>query len=205
MTYIIIFITVIISIFGFNNREWFEKLALEPYRVVHQREWYRVITHVFLHGDSIHLAVNMFVLLSFGSHLERLLKAYQYMGAIHNSYLTYMFLYFGGTIAASIYDLITQRNHPQYRSIGASGAVSAVIFTTIFFNPWNKLYLFGILPIPGIVFAILYLLYSQYMGRRDSGPINHYAHLYGALYGFLFPILTIPQSIMIFWKNLTGF
>lgn len=205
MTYILIFITAVVSVTGFRNRLWFDKLALVPYRVVHDREWYRVLTHVFVHGDYVHLLVNMFVLLSFGGYLERILKAYQQMGEISNSYLTYSLLYFGGAIAASVHDLITQRNNPHYVSIGASGAVAAVIFTTIFFNPWNKLYLFGVVPIPGIIFGVLYVVYSQYMGRRGGDNINHHAHLYGALFGFLFPLLMDPHSITVFWKNLTNF
>lgn len=205
MTYILIFITAVVSVTCFRNRLWFDKLALVPYRVVHDREWYRVLTHVFVHGDYVHLLVNMFVLLSFGGYLERILKAYQQMGEISNSYLTYSLLYFGGAIAASVHDLITQRNNPHYVSIGASGAVAAVIFTTIFFNPWNKLYLFGVVPIPGIIFGELYVVYSQYMGRRGGDNINHHAHLYGALFGFLFPLLMAPHSITVFWKNLTNF
>ncbi len=205
MTFILIFITVVISASCFRNPALFDKLALIPYRVVHNREGYRIWSHVFVHGDYVHLLVNMFVLLSFGGYLERLLKAYQQMGEISNSYLTYFLLYFGGTAAAAIHDLITHRDDPAYRSIGASGAVSAVIFTTIFFNPWNKLYLFGIVPIPGIVFGILYVLYSQYMGRRGGDHINHHAHLYGALFGFIFPLLMDPHSISVFWNNLTHF
>lgn len=205
MTYILIFLTAVISATCFRNRLWFDKLALVPYRVVHDREWYRVLTHVFVHGDYVHLLVNMFVLLSFGGYLERILKAYQQMGEISNSYLTYSLLYFGGAVAASVHDLITRRNDPHYVSIGASGAVAAVIFTTIFFNPWNKLYLFGIVPIPGIVFGVLYVIYSQYMGRRGGDNINHHAHLYGALFGFIFPLLMDPHSITVFWKNLTHF
>lgn len=205
MTFILIFITAVVSISCFRNQPLFEKLALIPYRVTHHREWYRVLSHVFVHGDYIHLAVNLLVLLSFGGYLERILKAYQQMGQISNSYLTYLLLYFGGTIAASVHDLITRRDDPYYSSIGASGAVSAVIFTTIFFNPWNKLYLFGILPIPGIVFGLMYVIYSHYMGQRGGDGINHYAHLYGALFGFVFPLLIDPHSITVFWNNLMHF
>lgn len=205
MTYILIFITAVISVTCLRDRTWFDKLSLVPYRVTHDREWYRVITHVFVHGDYVHLLVNMFVLLSFGGYLERVFKAYEQMGEISSGYLTYFLLYFGGAVAASVHDLITRRNDPYFTSIGASGAVAAVVFTTIFFNPWNKIYLFGIVPIPGILFGVLYVLYSQYMGRRGGDNINHHAHLYGALFGFVFPLLMDPNSIMVFWKNLTHF
>lgn len=205
MTYILIFLTVIVSIACFNNRELSNRLSLKPNRVVHNREWYRVLTHIFVHGDVAHLAINMFVLLSFGLYVERLLKAYEQAGSITNSYLSYLLLYFGGAIAASVYDLIKQRNNPHYTSIGASGAVAAVVFTSIFFNPWNKLYLFAVVPIPGIVFGICYLAYSQYMGRRGADNINHQAHLYGALFGFCFPLLMDPNFFTIFWHNLMQF
>lgn len=205
MTYILIFITAVISIPCFKNRALFDRLSLNPYRVVHDRQWYRVITHVFVHGDYMHLIVNMFVLLSFGQNIEMRFKAYEQVGTVANSYLSYLLLYFGGTVAASVYDLIKYKNNPRYTSIGASGAVAAVVFASIFFNPWSKLYLMGVLPIPGIVFGVLYILYSQYMGRRSGDHINHNAHLYGALFGFVFPILMDPSFIHIFIENLTKF
>ncbi len=204
MTYILIFITIVVSITCFRDRAWFDRLALSPYRVVRHREWYRVLSHVFVHGDYVHLGVNMFVLLSFGTYLERVLKAYEQMGQIGSAYLSYALLYFGAAVVSSVPDLITRRRDPNYRSIGASGAVSAVIFTTIFFSPWNKLYLMGVVPIPGIIFGVLYLIYSQYMDRRGGDNVNHRAHLYGALFGFLFPILMDPHSLQVFWKNLTN-
>ena len=102
-------------------------------------------------------------------------------------------------------DLVRRRNDPQYASIGASGAVSAVIFTSIFFNPWSKIYFFGILPIPGILFGILYVGYEQYMSRRPGDHINHNAHLFGALFGFVFPLLMEPSLWHVFVKNLMSF
>lgn len=208
MTYILIFITVVVSVVCFRNRAWFERLALKPYRIVHNREWYRTVSHLFVHGDYTHLLVNMVVLLSFGSQLERIFKAYEQMGGIWSGYLAYLLLYFGAGIIASLYDIIARRNDPRYVSIGASGAVSAVIFASIFYNPWNKLYLMGIVPLPGILFGLLYLVYCQYMGRRGEQTgdrINHRAHLYGSLFGFLFPVLMDPGSLAIFWRNLTAF
>lgn len=205
MTYILIFITGAISIACFRNGELFERLALIPYRVARNREWYRIITHIFVHGDYTHLLVNLFVLLSFGTYLERILRAYEQMGQIGSGYLCYILLYFGAAVVASLPDVITRRNDPRFISIGASGAVSAVVFATIFFNPWNKIYLMAVLPIPGILFGVLYLLYSHYMDRRSSDRVNHRAHLYGSLFGFLFPLLMDPSSIHVFWKNLTAF
>ncbi len=203
MTYIIIFLTIIVSIAALRNRTLFDRLSLVPYRVVHDRQWWRVITHGFVHGDYVHLAVNMFVLLSFGQFIERFFGAYQHIGLVSNGELWYLLLYFGGMVAASVYDLIRYRNNPRYASIGASGAVSAVVFASIFFNPWSKIYLLGVIPIPGIIFGLLYIGYSSYMGRRQGDRINHFAHLFGALFGFLFPLLTNPSFFSVFWDNLT--
>ena len=205
MTFILIFITVVISASCFRNPALFDKLALIPYRVVHNREGYRIWSHVFVHGDYVHLLVNMFVLLSFGGYLERLLKAYQQMGEISNSYLTYFLLYFGGTAAAAIHDLITHRDDPAYRSIGASGAVSAVIFTTIFFKPLEQ---------------TLSVRHSSHSRDRLRHSLRALLPIYGsgaavitstpcpplrALFGFIFPLLMDPHSISVFWNNLTHF
>ena len=147
----------------------------------------------------------MLVLLSFGQFLEQLFKAYQQAGTIFSGYLSYGLLYFGGLLFSVLPDLVRRRNDPQYASIGASGAVSAVIFTSIFFNPWSKIYFFGILPIPGILFGILYVGYEQYMSRRPGDHINHNAHLFGALFGFVFPLLMEPSLWHVFVKNLMSF
>lgn len=149
MTYTIIFLTLIVTIAALRNRSLFNRLALIPYRVNHNREWWRIITHGFVHADYIHLAVNMVVLLSFGQFIEQFFDAYTQIGLISNGDAWYLLLYFGGMICASIYDLVRYRNNPAYASIGASGAVAAVVFTSIFFNPWGKLYLLSIIPIQG--------------------------------------------------------
>ena len=113
----------------------------------------------------------------------------------------YLVLYFGGMIVASVYDLLRYRNDPYYSSIGASGAVAAVLFCTIFLNPWDKILLFAVVPIPGILFGILYLIYCQYMARRGGGNINHNAHFYGAVFGFIYPILLEPRLLQLFLSH----
>lgn len=195
MTYLIIGITVVLSFLCFNNRELFMKLALIPYRTVKDKEVYRIITHGFIHADTTHLLVNMFTFWSFGTYMER---TFEYMGFGIGGYLA---LYFGGMIAASIYDLLKHRNDPYYVSIGASGAVSAVLFTSIFLDPWGKILLFAIIPIPGILFGVLYLGYCQYMAKQTGDNINHNAHFYGAVYGFIFPILLEPSLINVFLSH----
>ena len=132
ITYLIIGITVILSFICFSNRELFMKLAFIPYRTIRNHEYYRIVTHGFIHADMTHLLVNMFTFWSFGLYIER---TFRYMGFGSGAYLA---LYFGGMIVASLYDLIKRRNDPYYVSIGASGAVSAVLFTSIFQQHWEN-------------------------------------------------------------------
>lgn len=195
ITYVIIGITVVVSYICFGNESLFRKLAFVPYRTIRNHEWYRLVTHGFVHADMTHLFVNMFTLWSFGTYME---STFQYMGF---SKLSYLGLYFGGMIAASLYDLVKRRNDPYYMSIGASGAVSAILFTSILLDPWGKILLFAIVPIPGIVFGVLYLAYCQYMAKQAGGNINHNAHFYGALYGLLYPILLEPSLLQMFLSH----
>lgn len=195
ITYIIIGITVLVSYLCFNNAELFRKLALIPYRTVKNNEWYRLITHGFVHADMTHLLVNMFTFWSFGTYIE---NGFGYLGFGTWGFLG---LYFGGMIFASIYDLVKHHNDPYYVSIGASGAVSAILFSYILFDPWSKILLFAIIPVPGIIFGVIYLAYCQYMAKRAGDNINHNAHFYGAVYGFLFPALLNPSLIKAFLSH----
>ena len=166
MTYIILIATVVVSIACFNNYSLFNKLSCNPYRMVHSREWYRIISHGFVHADWTHLIVNMFTFLSFGLYVENQFVAWGFGSS------SFLILYFGGMVAASVYDVWKYRNNQYYSSIGASGAVSSVLFTAIFLHPWDKIYFFAIVPIPGIVFGFIYLLYCQYMAKRDGDNIR---------------------------------
>lgn len=195
LTYAIIAITVVVSFLCFNNRQLFEKLALNPYRVVHAHEWYRIITHGFVHADGTHLFVNMFTYWSFGTYIEKVFE----VAGWGTGY--YLLLYFGAMVIASVPDLIRYRNASWYRSIGASGAVSAILFTSIFLNPWDKILLFAVIPIPGILFGVVYLIYCQYMARRGGDNINHNAHFYGAVYGFIFPLFMNPALFYVFLNH----
>ena len=204
MTYIIIFITVIVSavVLQTDREGLTSRLGLRPYDVVRKRQWYRLLTHGFVHGDYTHLAVNMIALWSFGVYMEDILQVQEGAGIIGNRTVAFLLLYFGGMAAASVYDLVRRRNDPYYTSIGASGAVSAMIFATIFFAPWNMIYFFGIIPIPGLLFGALYLYYEWYSARTRKDNINHLAHVFGALYGFVFPLLLNPTLINAFLSGL---
>ncbi len=202
MTIFIIIITSLISILAFSNEEILNRSQLNPYQVYHKKQWYRVITHGFVHADWVHLFVNMFVLFSFGKSVENIFSQLESNQIILSSSLSYLLLYFIAMILATIPSIIKQKNNHWYNSVGASGAVSAVIFTSIFFQPLAPLYFFGILPIPGIVFGILYLGYTHYMSRKGSDNINHDAHFIGAIFGFVFPLILEPKLINIFINQL---
>ena len=198
-TYIIIALTVVISLRCFKDRRLFEKLAFIPYLTVKRNEWYRLVTHGFVHADMTHLLVNMFTFWSFGVYIERV---FGYLGFGAFGFLG---LYIGGMVMASAYDLYRQRNNPSFLSIGASGAVSAVLFSSIFLEPWSKILLFAIIPVPGIVFGILYLVYCQYMAKQSGDNINHDAHFYGAVYGLIYPALLDTSLVSSFFSRLFSF
>ena len=199
MTVIIIFITLAVSVVVLQTDRdgLIARLGLRPYDVVQKRQWWRVVTHGFVHADYVHLAVNMITFFSFGRAIEQIFQSLEAAGAIGNHTTAFLLLYFGGMVAASVYDLMRYRRNPNYNSIGASGAVAAVIFASIFFAPWHSILFFGVLPIPGLLFGALYLYYEWYSARTRRDGINHFAHIFGALYGLVFPLLLNPAL----WHN----
>ena len=201
MTLIIIGITVTISLLAFGNNDLFRRLQLNPYQVYHQNQWYRVLSHGFLHADYIHLFVNMIVLFSFGQAVEQNFAAMENQGMIGSSTLHFFILYFAGMIIATSTTIRKHKDNYNYNAIGASGAVSAVVFSSIFFSPLSTLLLMGIIPIPAIVFGVLYLLYSQYMRKRSGDNVNHDAHFVGAVFGFIYPIILEPRLIEAFFNQ----
>ena len=188
MTLIIVILTCVISILTFYRQEYFHKLQFNAYQVWHGKEYYRLISHGFIHADWIHLAVNMIVLYSFGEVVEKWFAALAAKGYLHFPDLWFLALYLFAIIFSSSITLFKEKDNPSYNAVGASGAVSAVLFTSIFFSPISKIYFYGVLPVPGIVFGILYLVYSQYMSRKDLDNVNHDAHFLGAIFGFIYPL-----------------
>lgn len=188
MTLILIVLTAILSIIAFNRPEIFSRLQFNAAQIYHRKEYYRLISHGFIHADWVHLGVNMFVLLSFGQAVEEYFSQLKALGVIRYPHLVFLLLYLAGIILSSLHTLYKERDNYYYNAVGASGAVSAVVFTAIFFAPLQNIYFFALLPVPGIIFAILYLAYSQYMSRRSMDNINHDAHFIGALFGFIFPV-----------------
>lgn len=200
-TWIIIGITFLTSYTAFQNGELMEKLQFNAAKIIHQKQYYRLITHAFIHASWPHLIVNMMVLYFFGQNIE------SYFGYFFGNRATfyYVLLYLGGILTSNLWSLMRHKNDYYYNAVGASGAVSAVLFAFIFFAPWEKLYFFGILPIPGIIFAVGYLIYSYQMGKRKTDNVAHDAHFLGAVFGFVFPILFQPELFSRFIDKLFAF
>lgn len=200
MTTLLLVLIVAFSVFAFYNPNLMQRLIFNPFIIDKRREWYRFISSAFIHADWLHLAVNAFVMYSFGPVVE-----YYYTAAYGDKgWYYYLLLFVGAAVTAVIPTYVKYRNDPGYNALGASGAVSGIVFAAIIFNPWQKLYLFAIIGIPGIVFAIGYLVYSYYMGRRSADNVNHDAHFWGGVFGFVFTILLQPKLIVYFIQKLFG-
>lgn len=202
MTLYIVIITALVSLAAFNNEQITSKLIFNPYAMKYYRQWYRIVSCGLLHGDLMHLVVNMLVLYSFGNAVEA------YYGLAFGKAAPFLFvlMYVSAIAAANISTYFKQQDNPHYNSLGASGGVSAVIFASILFNPYAKVYLYGLIGFPGVLMGIGYLAYSYYMTRRPQGDhINHEAHFYGAVYGILFTIAFKPALLLFFFSQLTHF
>lgn len=184
----IIIITCLVSITSFNNERRIDDLSMWPYLVKEKNQYYRFITSGFVHADFMHLGFNMFTLYFFGSFIEEMFLV------IFKGKGYYLLFYVLALVLSDIPTYIKHKNNYAYRAIGASGAVSAVVFAAILFQPWAKILVFFI-PMPAILYGIIYLGYTIYMSRRGSGPggINHDAHLWGAVFGILFPLIFEPK------------
>lgn len=202
MTFAIIIVTVIISMLAFSNPQVMDKLLFSPYRTIHNKEWHRMLTHGFVHADYVHLFINMYVLYSFGTADEYIFKGLQEAGYIPSWILHYCVLYFGGIVIASLTTLKKHKDNYYYQSVGASGAVSAVVFTFIFFDPMQKLLFMFFIPIPAFVFGVLYLAYSHYMSKKGNDFINHDAHFVGSVFGLIYPLLINSKLISVFLGKL---
>lgn len=182
-TNIIVAITCVLSYMAFNNPVLRGQLIFHPVTVNRNKHWYRFISSGFIHGDGMHLAINMFVLWSFGNAIE---SAYYPYAMGQNSLTLYLILYFGGIAVSSIPSYLQHKSNANYAALGASGGVSAVVFAAIVFAPWQNLYLYGVIAIPQILAGAAYLYYSWYMDKKGHDNVGHMAHLSGAIWGFVF-------------------
>ena len=173
----------IFSFIGFSNNDLVAKTIGWPYYTKRENQYYRFITSGFLHADWMHLIFNMFTLYFFGSNLEIYLKVFNLGGSA-----AYLAIYFLGMIVADIPSFLKHKDDYNYRSLGASGAVSAVVFAVIVFSPWQEIRLYAIIKMSALLFAVLYIVYCIYMGKQNNDNVNHDAHLWGSLFGLVFTL-----------------
>lgn len=209
ITTLLIAITTLISIVSFQENnilpysltrpEWFDKLKFNAYMVWNKHDYYRLVSSGFIHGGWWHLIFNMMTLYFFGYFVE---NCFITIFDVHLGRFLYALMYILAIAVSSVSDLLKYRNMHYYNAIGASGAVCAVLFSAILFNPKMGIAFFFIpIPIPGYIFGPLFLLFCHYMAKRNADNIGHSAHFWGAIFGVIFPILLYPKIIIHFFNQ----
>lgn len=203
MTVIIIIVTSIVSFLAFNNHELMDKLIFYPPAVTQEKQYYRFITCGFIHADVPHLVFNMFSFFLFSEQLVEP-KFTEYFGVYGK--IIFLAMYLMALVICLLPTYFKNKNNSEYRSLGASGAVSAVVFAGLMISPLTLVGFFIIPPIiPGFIFGPLYLLMSYFLDKRQSDNINHSAHIWGALFGVVFIIVaTKLYSTEDVWGNFIG-
>jgi membrane associated rhomboid family serine protease len=191
---------VLISLQGFSRVGVIERLKHHPYSEAHNGEWFRLLTSGFVHSGWLHLLINMLVLYSFGGLIESVFVS---LWGPTAGRIMYIAMYLTAIVAGDLPTLAKYKDNPAYASIGASGAVSAVVFIYIFLFPWEMLWLYAILPIPAIIGGIGYLIYSSWASRSRNDRIDHMAHFYGAIFGVVFMIAFKPSLVGHFIQSIT--
>lgn len=199
VTLIITLVTVAISLLANNNVELKRRLLFNAFDIKHSNEWYRWISHGFVHGDFTHLAINMWVFYMFGQQVEDIFN-YEFgdMGKFY-----FLTLYLAGIIVSSISAFLKHQDNPNYNSLGASGAVASIMFAFILYLPTQSM---GLIFLPGVripafLMGILYLWYEYAMGKRAKGRIAHDAHFWGAVFGIVFMLLISPATFNNFYEE----
>lgn len=200
ITYLLLAVTIIISAIAMDNQSLKYRLMLNPYEVIHHKKWYRCFTHAFVHGDWLHLGFNMYVLFSFGEVLELQLnhlyglKGYYYMAL----------LYLSAILFSSLLSLYTNKDNSGYNSLGASGAVMAILFAYILLFPTAELgLLFLPIRIPAFIFGPIILIAEYALSKRGGTGIAHDAHFAGALYGIIFMTIVDYHFLLNFFNQFT--
>ena len=199
-TLIIIIVTSLVSILCFTGTLTFDYLKFSAWDVWHRKRWYQMLSYGLVHGGWGHLLFNMLTLYFFGGVVENFFQAAFGPGT---GIILYLLLYVSAIAVSSIGDLVKYRDEPHYSAVGASGAVSAILFASILFEPKMGIYMYFIpIPIPGYIFAPLYLLYCWWAAKRNMDNIGHSAHFWGAVYGLVFPLICNPQIFHHFLSQL---
>ena len=194
---IIIGVTCLISWIGFKDRAFLDRWLLNPYNARRKQHYLPYLTYGFVHADFTHLLFNMFTLFFFGQVMEQFFKPY--FGGFG-----YYIFYLGGIIISILPSALPNHSNPRYSTLGASGAVSAVLFAYILMQPWSLIYIYFI-PVPAILYAVFYIAYSIYLDKKGGDNVNHSAHLWGAAYGVAFTVLVEPSVASEFFSRLFNF
>jgi membrane associated rhomboid family serine protease len=193
-TLIFIAVTVVVSLLALKNRRIADRLILWPPAIDKHKQYDRLVTYGFIHADFMHLLFNMITLYFFGRQIEALMTDVA-------GVWVYPVFYLSALVVSILPTYLKNQHNPNYLSLGASGAVSAVLFAFILVAPWARIFVLFI-PLPAIIFAVLYVAYSIWMDRRGGDRINHSAHLAGAAYGVMFLIIMRPQVLQHFLREL---
>ncbi|MEO7174607.1 MAG: rhomboid family intramembrane serine protease [Saprospiraceae bacterium] len=199
VTTILCIIITLISIVGFSKPDIIANFSHYPYKEKRANQFYRMLSSGFLHANWIHLLINIYVLWSFGNMVESLFV--QILGEMKGSVM-FLLLFIGGMIFADLPTYAKHKDNPSYSSIGASGAVSSIVFALILFSPLSMFGIYGVIPVPAILFGVIYLVYSSWASKNQEDHVDHDAHFYGALFGILFTALFIPQILKNFVDQL---
>lgn len=187
ITLIITIITVAVSILAMYNEPLMDNMIFNPYTVQRKNQWYRFISSGFIHADFMHLAFNMFSFYMFSDYVEQFFS--MIFGA--QGLPIYIILYLSALVVCLVPTFLKHKNHYNYNSLGASGAVSAIVFVGIFLQPTIQIGFFIIPPIiPGFILGPIYLAITAYLSKNGQGGINHSAHLWGSIYGIVYLIIT---------------
>lgn len=201
ITIIIIAVTVLVSLAAFNNSELFAKCLMNPFMIFKKGEYWRLLTSGFIHGSYIHLGFNMFTFYFFGRVVEQVFA--QLMGGM--GYIVYVLFYLSAILVSDLPTAWKKRGQINYNSLGASGAVSAMVFASILYFPLNDICLYGLLCLPGFILGVVYVIYSYFSSKNSQDNINHEAHLFGAIYGVVFAIAIYPQSALGFVQQISSY
>ncbi len=200
ITLLLVIITVGMSLYAFSDRKVFEQLKFNAVDIWHGKEYHRMISNVFLHGDIPHLLFNMIALYSFGTIIEHQFAiTYGRWGST-----VYILFYFMAAAFANSYNLFKHRDDSFYSSVGASGAVSAILFAYVLFYPNSRdiqIYFIPV-PLPAWILGALYLVLSTVFANRGGSRIDHMAHFMGAIFGFVFPMIGHAYIVEHFVKSI---
>jgi membrane associated rhomboid family serine protease len=182
-TLILLIVTIVLSLLSFSNGNLWRFLALEPYRMWKEHEYHQLITSGFIHADLGHLFINMMTLYFFGPELETTVGGEWFV-----------IIYVVSLITGSLFPFIKYRNTPNYVAIGASGAISGILFSFCRFYPGATILALFAIPMPAAVYAVLYVIYSIYSMRSRRDNIGHEAHLAGAIGGLIITLIAFPPG-----------